>query len=96
MQLADKADSDVADYKFTDWNETVPTGKRIQLALGAMLAGFGGSSDPLAQINKLTAQHFEKEKAELSSKEAMAGYRRQGITDFDRHVDDQRFSVEYQ
>lgn len=96
VQLADKADSGVANYKFTDWQDTVPTGKKIRLAIGAMLAGFGGSSDPLAQINKLTAQHFEQQKAELSSKEAFAGYRRQGVTDFDRHVDDQRMSLEFQ
>lgn len=95
VDLADKADQDVGHFKFTDYKDTVPVGGKIGLIVGAALAGLQGKVDPLAQINKNIAQHFEKQKAELSSKEAYAKYRRQGVEDHDRHINDQRLYLEF-
>lgn len=95
VAIADKADSDVANYKFRDYADTIPVGSKIGLIVGAALSGLAGNVDPLAQINKLTAQHFEKQKAELSSKENFAAAKRRGVTDFDQHVNDRRMELEF-
>lgn len=96
VELADKADKAVGSFKFTDYGDTIPVGKKIGLIIGAGLAGLGGQSDPLAQINKSIAQHFETQKAQLSTKEAYAKYKRQGVEDHDKHVNDQRMYMEFQ
>lgn len=93
--LAEKADNDVANFRFSDYKDTIPVGSKIGLIIGAALAGLGGSSDPMAQINRNIAQHFDKEKAELSSKESFSRAKRQGVEDFDRHVNDQRMYLEF-
>lgn len=94
VALAQQADNDVGNFRFHDFKDTIPTSRKAWLILGAALSGLTGDRDPVAQINTLTAQHFEKEKAELSSKENLAKYRRSGIEDFDRHVSDQRMLLE--
>lgn len=95
LELADKADRDVGHFRFTDYGDTIPVGKKIGLIIGAGLAGLGGQADPLAQIDKAIAQHFATQKAELSTKEAFARYRRQGIEDHDKHVNDQRLYMDF-
>lgn len=95
VAIAEKADSDVAGYKFSDYKDTISGSQKMWLIAGAALAGLGGSSDPMAQINKNIAQHFEKQKAELSSKENFAAAKRAGVGDFDRHRNDQRMELEF-
>jgi hypothetical protein len=95
VAIADKADSDVANFKHVDYEDSIPASKKIRLIIGAALSGLGGATDPMAQINKNIAQHFEREKAELTSKENFAKAKRGGVDDFDRHVNDQRMYLEF-
>jgi hypothetical protein len=95
VAIADKADSDVANFKHTDYKDTIPLSSKIALIAGAALSGLGGASDPMAQINKNIARHFETEKADLTSKENFAKAKRGGVDDFDRHVNDQRMYLEF-
>lgn len=95
VDLATKADNSVANFKFDNYMDTIPGSKKLQGFIGAAISGVYGHVDPMAQINKNIAQHFEEQKAQLSSRESMQRYARQDVKDFDQHINDQRMYTEF-
>ncbi len=92
-RLVDDAERDVADFKFHDYFSTLPTGKKVQIRIGAFLTGLGGG-DATPMINAAINRDFEMQKAGLTSKENLVRMRREGVKDFDAALHDQRARID--
>lgn len=88
--IADQADSDVANHKFTSLMSTLPTGNKIAVYIGGILSGLGGAEKPFAILDAAVDRHFAQQKAELASKESLAQLKHDGVKDFHQYMRDQR------
>lgn len=94
--LAQQADDAVANHKFTDYKDTIPGSSKALLLLGAAMSGLAGNANPTAAIDNLIAQHFDKQKADLAKAENLSKMRREGVKDFDQHLNDRRLFLDFQ
>ncbi len=94
--IAKKADDAVENFKFTDYKDTISSNRKIGLVLGAALSGLSGDRNPMATIDGLIDAHFQQQKADLAKAEHLSQMRREGVKDFDQHLNDKRLYLDFQ
>lgn len=91
---ADQAEQQVADYQFHDYMSTRTNGQKIMILMGGFLSGLAGNKSNEI-IDRAISQDFERQKAELASKENLARLKREGVRDFDGYMRDQRLVLDH-
>jgi len=91
---ADEAEQAVADHKFHEFGSDHTLGDRVMGKIAAglgdfNLSGHGTGHEGTDRLNRLIDRDFDKQKAELLTKENIAKWRRAGVTDANAQYQDE-------